>query len=412
MTMPTFDPTSDSQLADPYPTYTQMRDRCPVFHDENLDVFVVTRHEDVVRVAHDPETYSSESAVKATAGPEADEVKQILAEGWSLTPNLTESDGEEHTRLRVAVNRVFTPRRVAELEPFIRATGEELIGRFAAAGSTDIIENYAWPLPLSVMARILGVPAGDVPLLRQWSHSWLKLSVGGGDVAERAACARDVIAMQNYVMGMLLDPGRAGDGLIASLAADHGENGLDNVELMRIVMNLIIAGHVTVTRSIGNGLVSLLENPAQLAALREGEVTPAAMVEEILRFESPVQGLFRTVTAETELAGRRLRPGDRVMVHFGAANRDERVLADPDMFDIKPRAGRNMLAFGRGIHTCLGAGLARLQLQIAIPLLFDRLPGLRLGPANSRSRERLVIARGFDELHLQWDVSRVKEATL
>ncbi|MFC4592006.1 cytochrome P450 [Sphaerisporangium corydalis] len=376
-----------------------------------MNVAVVTRHEDVVHVAHDPETYSSESAVKATAGPEADEVKQILAEGWSLTPNLTESDGEEHTRLRLAVNRVFTPRRVAELEPFIRATGEELIGRFAAAGSTDIIENYAWPLPLSVMARILGVPAGDVPLLRQWSHGWLKLSVGGGDVAERVECARDVLAMQNYVMAMLREPGPGGDGLIASLAADHAENGLDDVELMRIVMNLIIAGHVTVTRSIGNGLVSLLDHPAQLAALREGEIPPEAMVEEILRFESPVQGLFRTVTTETELAGSRLRPGDRVMVHFGAANRDERALTDPGTFDIRPRGRRTMLAFGRGIHTCLGAGLARLQLRIAIPLLFDRLPGLRLGPADSRRRERLVIARGFDELNLQWDVPQAQEAT-
>ena len=410
MTMPTFDPTSDSQLADPYPTFAQLRDRCPVFHDKNMNVFVVTRHEDVVRVAHDPETYSSESAVKAAAGPEADEVKQVLAEGWSLTPNLTESDGEEHTRLRVAVNRVFTPRRVAELEPFIRATGEELIARFADAGSTDIIESYAWPLPLSVMARILGMPAADMPLLRRWSDSWLTLSVGGGDVAKRVECARDVIAMQNYVMAMLLDPKAAGDGLIASLSADRGENSLDDVELMRIVMNLVIAGHVTVTRSIGNGLVSLLEHPAQLTALREGRVSPEAMVEEILRFESPVQGLFRTVTTETELAGTGLRPGDRVMVHFGAANRDGRVLADPDTFDIEPRAGRNMLAFGRGIHTCLGAGLARLQLRIAVPLLFDRLPGLRLGPADSRSRERLVIARGFDELHLQWNISKVQEA--
>jgi cytochrome P450 len=380
-----------------------LRDRCPVLHDRNMNVFIVTRHEDVLHVLHDPATYSSESAVKAVAGPEADEVKQVLAEGWSLTPNLTESDGAEHTRLRVAVNRVFTPRRVAELEPFIERTAEELIGRFAADGETDIIAGFAWPLPLSVMARILGIPPGDVPLLRQWSHSWLKLSVGGGEVAERVECARDAIAMQNYVMEMLLNPSEAGQGLVASLAADRGTAGLDDVELMRVVMNLIIAGHVTVTRSIGNGLVTLLENPSQLAALRDGTVPAEAMVEEVLRFESPVQGLFRTVTTPTELAGRPLQRGDRLMVHFGAANRDGCALADPDTFDIRPRAGRNMLAFGRGIHSCLGAGLARLQLRIALPMLFDRLPGLRLGPAAARRREPLVIARGFDELHLRWE---------
>lgn len=410
-TTPAFDPTSDSQLADPYPVYARMRAQCPVLHDRNTDVWVVTRHDDVVRVVHDPGTFSSESAVRVTAGPESDGVKQVLAEGWSLTPNLTESDGEEHTRLRVAVNRVFTPRRVADLEPFIRATAEELIGRFAAAGSADIIESYAWPLPLAVMARILGVPPKDVPRLRQWSSNWLKLSVGTGPESERVEWARDVVTMQHYVMALLRDTGRAGDGsLISSLAETGGEHRLDMVELMRIVMNLIIAGHVTVTRAIGNGLVTLLENPRQRAALQAGEAPAEAMVEEILRYESPVQGLFRTVMRETELGGRHLVPGDRVMVHWGSANRDGRVIEDPEEFSLRSRPGRHQLAFGRGVHACLGASLARLQLRVAIPLLLDRLPGLRLGPAGSRTRERLVIARGFEELQLHWDVPPPREA--
>ena len=217
--------------------------------------------------------------------------------------------------------------------------------------------------------------------------------------------------MQHYVTSMLLDPGQGREGLIASLVDTQGDKALDTVELMRIVMNLIIAGHVTVTRAIGNGIVTLLEHPGQLAALREGEVTADAMVEETLRYESPVQGLFRTVTKETELGGARLRPGDRVMVHWGSANRDERVVTEPDAFSIVPRPGRHQLAFGRGVHACLGASLARLQLRIAIPLLFERLPGLRLGPAASRTRERLVIARGYEELRLQWDVSQLQGAT-
>jgi cytochrome P450 len=231
-------------------------------------------------------------------------------------------------------------------------------------------------------------------------------------VQERVESARDVVAMQHYVMALLLDTSQVRDGgLISSLMDAHGENSLDTVELMRIVMNLIIAGHVTVTRAIGNGIVTLLDNPSQLAALRDGEATAEAMVEETLRFESPVQGLFRTVTKETELGGRRLRPGDRVMVHWGSANRDERVIADPDEFAIRTRPGRRQMAFGRGVHACLGASLARLQLRIAIPLLFERLPELRLGAADSRIRERLVIARGFEELHLHWNVSQLQETT-
>lgn len=408
---PAFDPTSDAQLADPYPLYARLRAQCPVLHDQDRDIWILTRHEDVVRVVHDPETFSSESAVRITAGPESDEVKQVLAEGWSLTPNLTESDGEEHTRLRVAVNRVFTPRRVAALEPFVRDTAEDLIARFAEDGSTDIIESYAWPLPLMVMARILGVPPRDVPLLRQWSSNWLKLSVGTGEPAERVDWARDVVAMQHYVMALLDDPHRAGeDSLVSSLAQYGIEHRLDHVELMRIAMNLIIAGHVTVTRAIGNGLVTLLENPAQLATLRSGRASAETMVEETLRYESPVQGLFRTVTRETELGGRHLRPGDRVMVHWGSANRDACVFEDPDEFALRTRPGRHQMAFGRGVHACLGAALARLQLRVAIPLLLDRLPGLRLGPTGSRTRERLVIARGFEELHLHWNTPHPREA--
>ncbi|MES5825242.1 cytochrome P450 [Streptomyces sp. RG80] len=408
---PAFDPTSDDQLADPYPVYAQMRAQCPALHDRERDIWILTRHEDVLRVVHDPETFSSESAVRITAGPESDEVKQVLAEGWALTPNLTESDGEEHTRLRVAVNRVFTPRRVAALEPFVKDTADELIARFAAAGRADIIEGYAWPLPLMVMARILGMPPQDVPLLRQWSSNWLKLSVGTGEPAERVDWARDVVTMQHYVMGLLADTDRAGeDSLLSSLARYGLEHGLDDVELMRIVMNLIIAGHVTVTRAIGNGLVTLLENPRQLAALRAGEASADDMVEEILRIESPVQGLFRTVTRETELGGKRLVPGDRVMVHWGSANRDDRVFENPEEFALSGRPRRHQMAFGRGVHACLGASLARLQLRVAVPLLFERLPGLRLGPAHSRTRERLVIARGFEELHLHWNVPSQPEA--
>ncbi|GGQ91316.1 cytochrome P450 [Streptomyces asoensis] len=401
---PAFDPTSDDQLADPYPRYAQMRARCPVLHDRDRDIWVLTRHEDVARVVHDPGTFSSESAVRISGGPESEEVQQVLAEGWSLTPNLTESDGEEHTRLRVAVNRVFTPRRVAALEPFVRDTAEDLIARFAADGHTDIIESYAWPLPLIVMAKILGVPPRDVPLLRRWSSNWLKLSVGTGEPAERVEWARDVVTMQHYVMSLLDDTDRADpDSLISSLARYGLEHRLEHVELMRIVMNLIIAGHVTVTRAIGNGLLTLLEHPDQLEALRTGEASAETMVEETLRFESPVQGLFRTVTRPTELGGRHLAPGDRVMVHWGSANRDADVFDDPDAFDLRSRPGRHQMAFGRGVHACLGAALARLQLRIAIPLLFDRLPALRPGPAGSRTRERLVIARGFEELHLHWD---------
>ncbi|MEU9485639.1 cytochrome P450 [Streptomyces decoyicus] len=404
MTSFRYEPLSDSQLENPYPVYQQMRDECPIFFDEIRNVWVVTRHEDVLTVALDPETYSSENAVRLSAGDEPNEVKEVLQQGWSLTPNLTESDGEQHRQLRAMVGRVFTPAKVAQLEPFIRKTVDELIDGFIDAGRTDIIERYAWPLPLITMAQILGIPQDDVPQLHQWSYDWLRLSESAHSVSDRAKYAHSVVAMQHYIMDLFQGKEAAdGDDLISLLLGSAKDASMDTVQVMQLVMNLIIAGHVTVTRAIGNGIVTLLDHQLDVEESQLDEQLTKTLVDEILRFESPVQGLFRTVTTDTKLGGERLRRGDRVMVHWGAANRDNRVIDNPDWFDIERKTSRHNLAFGRGIHACLGAPLARLQLQIAIPCLFERLPGLRLASSDSWVRDRIMIARGFVSLELGWD---------
>ncbi|KWT63395.1 hypothetical protein ADL21_02990 [Streptomyces albus subsp. albus] len=407
MTSVRYDPLSDSQLDDPYPVYKRMRDECPIVFDETRNVWVVTRHEDVLTVALDPKTYSSENAVRLSTGDEPEEVRAVLEQGWPLTPNLTESDGEQHRRLRAMVGRVFTPGRVAQLDPFIRKTADELIDGFIAAGRTDIIEDYAWPLPLITMGQILGIPQDDVPQLHRWSYDWLRLSESVHPVAHRVEYAHSVVAMQHYIMDLFHGAGKTDDdGLISLLLQSADEASMGTVQVMQLVMNLIIAGHVTVTRAIGNGVVTLLHHRIDVGGPQLDEQLSKMMVDEILRFESPVQGLFRTVTTDTELGGVRLRRGERVMVHWGAANRDERAICDPDRFDIERRTSRHNLAFGRGVHACLGAPLARLQLQIALPRLFARLPGLRLAEPDSYVRDRIMIARGFVALELCWDQDR------
>ncbi|UJB45209.1 cytochrome P450 [Streptomyces sp. A1-5] len=404
MTSFRYDPLSDRQLDNPYPMYQRMRDECPIFFDETRNVWVVTRHEDVLTVALDPETYSSENAVRLSTGDEPDGVKEVLQQGWSLTPNLTESDGEQHRQLRAMVGRVFTPGKVAQLDPFIRKTIDELVDGFIDAGHTDIIERYAWPLPLITMAQILGIPQDDVPQLHQWSYDWLRLSESAHSLSDRVKYAHSVVAMQHYIMGLFQDKEATdGDDLISLLLRSAQETSMDTVQVMQLVMNLIIAGHVTVTRAIGNGIVTLLDHQLDVRESQLDEQLTKTMVDEILRFESPVQGLFRTVMTDTELGGERLRRGDRVMVHWGAANRDERVISDPERFDIERKTSRHNVAFGRGIHACLGAPLARLQLQIAIPRLFERLPGLQLASPDSWIRDRIMIARGFVSLELRWD---------
>jgi cytochrome P450 len=398
---------SPEQLRDPYPVYAQMRAEAPVFHDAERDLWVITRHADVLDVVRDPETFSSEGAVRTSVRPLPDEVTSALAQGWPLSPTLTDSDGLTHRRLRALVGQAFTPKRIAAMEPMLRRTVDELIDEFAPDGRADIIERFGWVLPLIAITEMLGVPREDVPTLHRWSYNWLRLMQATDPVPDLVTCAEDVVAMQRYFMAALED--RAANpraDLMSDLlqARVIGDDPLDMVEAMRVPMNLIIAGHVTVTRSIGNGLVALLAHPEQKQTVRDIPSLARTLVEEILRYESPAQGLFRTVRKDCTVGGVPIPAGARLMVHWGSANRDESVFERADEFDVTRDSTATHLAFGKGIHTCLGAPLARLQLQIAIPRLLERLPNLRLADGVEPERDTIFFARGFKKLVLAWDV--------
>ncbi|MEO3776509.1 cytochrome P450 [Micromonospora sp. B11E3] len=397
-----FDPLAPEQLRDPYPLYTRLRAEQPVFYSAEHEMWIVTRYDDVLEVLRDHRTYSSANAVQASVKPPPPEVLAVMQEGWPLRPTLTESDEPVHRRLRAPVSRVFTPKRVADLEPRLRAATDELIDSFVADGRADVIEKFGWPLPLVAIGDILGVPREDIPMLHRWSYNWLRLLQPTDPVERRVGYARDVVAMQRYFMAALEErAARPTDDLMSGLLAASGDE-LTMVEMMRVPMNLVIAGHVTVTRAIGNGLVALLNHPDQLDRVRRDPTLVDTMVEEILRYESPAQGLFRTVTEETELGGVRLPVGARLMVHFGSANRDT-VFDDADAFDVTRDSANRHLAFGKGIHACVGAPLARLELRIALPRLLDRLPNLRLAGPDATERDVIFFARGFKRVEVAWD---------
>ncbi|GAA1206925.1 cytochrome P450 [Pseudonocardia alaniniphila] len=403
-----FDPLAPEQLADPYPVYSQLRADRPVFHDAEHDLWIVSRYEDVMIVVREPETYSSENAVRASTQPWPRPVLDTLARGWPLSPTLTDSDGDVHRRLRLLVSRAFTPKRIADMEDTIRRAVDELIDAFVSDGCADIIERFAWPLPMMAITAILGVPREDVPRLHRWSYNWLRLMQATDPVGELVACAEDVVAMQRYFMDALEQrAGGEGTDLMSGLlgAGVAGSEALTMIEAMRVPMNLIIAGHVTVTRAIGNGLVTLLSASDQLAAVQQDPERIPTMVEEILRFESPAQGLFRTVRTDTTLAGVHIPAGARVMVHWASGNRDENVFERADVFDVTRNSANAHLAFGKGSHACLGAPLARLQLKVAIPRLFERLPRLQVAAGEASAvRDTIFFARGFKKLAMEWDV--------
>ncbi|HXG77101.1 MAG TPA: cytochrome P450, partial [Gaiellaceae bacterium] len=390
-----FDPLDPEQRADPYPVYARLRDERPVFYAPQYDLWVVTRYADVLRVLKEDETFSSRVALHSTPNRPAPEVLAVLAAGWPDMPIIVESDPPLHTRIRRPISRAFTPRRIAEMEPRIRALAESLLDAFAADGEADIVERFAWPLPLRVIGELVGVPEKDLPWLHARSRDWLATYQATAPLEQQVEQARGFVEFQRYFVELVHERARSPrDDLTSALlqAVADDEEPIDLVELAGVPLDLVVAGHVTVTRAIGSALVLLLELPDELERLRaEPERWPGA-IEEILRLESPAQGLFRETTREVELGGVRLPAGARLMVHFGSANRDDAVFADPDRFD--PSRDRNLhLAFGKGIHVCIGAPLARLELQLALPLLVERLPGLRRADDEPLAFDPVFFAR-------------------
>ncbi len=402
-----FDPLSPEQHRCPYPTYAAARERTPVFHADRFGFWVVTRYEDVQAVLKDVETFSSSGALVSSTDELPSEVNAVLAEGWPRMPIITDTDRPLHDRIRGLVTTAFTPRRVAELEPRIRELADELIDGFVAEGEADLVESFAWPLPLRVIGELLGLPRDDLPALHRYGTDWLSLQQAGHSAERQVELARSVVAMQRYFMDVCEERRRSpGDDLVSALvaAADELADPLAPEAVMGLPFDLVVAGHVTVTRAIGSALLFLLDDPEAAAALDDPERVPA-LVEELLRLESPAQGLFRTVTRDVELGGAAIPAGAKVMVHFGSANRDEAVFEAAAQLNLARGNHSKHVAFGKGIHFCIGAPLARLELQVALPLLFSRLPGLHVASGAEPVREPIFFARGLAQLRLAWSTS-------
>ncbi len=395
-----FDPVSPEQRENPFDVLAAARRDQPVFHVPALDLWVVTRYDDVLAVLKDHDTFSSTGALKSAPMP--DEVAGALAEGYREMPYIIEVDPPLHDRIRGLVTRAFTPRRIAALEPAIRRIVGELLDALPPAGEMDIIEALAWPLPLRVLGELLGLPRADLEQLHIWGTDWIMVQQAG-PLEKRLAHARGTVALQRYFLDAVYRREREpADDLIGALVAARSQLDppLTDLEIAGLPLDLMVAGHVTVTRAIGNALHLLFARPDLRARLLD-PTRVATAIEEILRLELPAQGLFRTATRDVELGGVTIPAGARVMVHFASANRDACVFSNPDVFEPERAELTRHIAFGKGIHFCIGAPLARLELGIALPALLERLPRLR--PGHGRAvREPTFFARGFAELHVAW----------
>lgn len=363
----------------PYPFYARIRAADPIYRDEDMRVWVVTRHSAIATILREPQF----SAARMNADPEALEqmgIGGLLPLFQFISKQMLFTDPPDHTRLRRLVNKAFTPRVIEAMRGHIQQIVDELFDAVATGGELDVIRDLAYPLPTIVIAEMLGVPPADRDQFKKWSDDFaVFLGEFQPSPEQMMAALRSIHEMSEYFRGAVAELRRnPRDNLLGAMAAaeEQGDR-LTEEELLSNALLLLAAGHETTTNLIGNGVLALLQHPDQLELLRDNPSLIEGAIEEILRYESPVQITSRIVRQDQEFEGRQLWHNQFLMVILGAGNRDPEQFADPDRFDISRKDNRH-LAFGMGPHFCLGAPLARLEGQIAIGTLLRRFPTLRL----------------------------------
>ena len=390
-----YNPLSDRTAQDPYPVYAALRQRDPVHRSRLMNAWMFARHADADAILRDHRNFGSDprkgtlTARQQAMLPAPDEFTMLFL------------DPPDHRRLRALVNKAFTPRAVAALEPRIRETLAALLDDIDDPGGFDLMRAVAHPLPVIVIAEMLGVPPGDRARFAVWSAQRARLLEPTVSPRERRA-AQIATAEFDAFFRAVIEERRAapGDDIVSALveAEDEGER-LTERETLNMLRLLLIAGNETTTNLIGNGMLALLRNPGELRRLREDPGLIPSAVEELLRFDSPVQATFRRALADCEVNGFALRRRDNLVVLVGSANRDADAFADPDRLDVG-RGEAAHLSFGRGIHHCLGAPLARLEGRIVLEMLLERFPRIELRDGRPRFRKSIVL-RGLRSLPLR-----------
>lgn len=389
---------------DPYRFYAEFRN-APVAYSTRLEGWLISRHSDVMAVLKDPARFSSRHNLDFPI-PLPPEVLDVMSQGFPEAAGLFNNDPPGHTRVRSLFNQAFTPRRIGQMEPQIRALAHELIDRFASVGQADLVAQFAHPLPMTVIADLLGVPREDMVQVKAWHDHSLSLNVPDQSLDAQLAAARSQVAYQHYYAAMIEDRRmHPRDDLVSAMVHARFEDAepFTVPEMITQLIILLAAGHETTTSMISNLVRLLLEHPDQWRAIDAQPNLIAAAIEETIRFEAPVQMEPRVATEDVELGGALIRKGDRVYVMYASANRDTALVDAPDQYNIYRARPNHHVGFGYGIHFCIGAVLARLEGRVALETLRERLPNLRLVPGYTRIYAPSFFFRGPAEVLVEWD---------
>ena len=369
---------SSEILANPYPMYRSLRERDPVHWDESLGGWMLLRYSDVESAVQDSRLSSDRTTAYLSRIPEAlrDHFQPFVQARSNM---MLFTDPPKHTRLRNLLSKAFTPRVVEDMRPEIQETTDRLIKDRVNQGSIDIIYDIAYPLPITIVGALIGIPPEDNRQLRKWSSDFNR-AIGGvvrTDLVEQAQ--EGILEMSDYFKDSInkrisnprLD-------LISYLVNTGQESDkLSQEELVATCLMLVFAGHETTTNLIGNGMHALLRNPDQLRMLKEDPSLIRSAVEELLRYDCPVQLTVREAKEDMEISDKSIKKGQRIILMWGSANRDPEYFSNPDELDVKRNTNKHF-SFGRAIHYCLGAPLARAEAQIAINTLVQRFPGMEI----------------------------------
>jgi cytochrome P450 len=406
------DANQSALLQNPYEYFARLRSEAPVFRDPKTGVVAVSTYDLVLEVNKRPKIYSSDMAKILKSGGVGTidpEEAAIMAEGQPWVNTMLTADPPAHTRYKKLAMKAFTQARVEALSDSIVEGVDRLLDGFQKDGVVEFKSQFADHLPSMVIADMLGVPRSEIPQFQIWLRAAITRLAGGASREQRLDAARKEIDLQRYLIAAI-DERRASprndviSDLVHATLADEGDpRPLGVAEMIGMLHQIFTAGQETTAQALSYAIYQLIVNPDQRELARSNPTLYVSVVEETLRHLTPTNNMWRIVKEDTTLGGVGLKAGEVMLLRYGSANRDDKKFADGETFDVRRPNAKEHLAFGAGIHTCLGMALARKEMGIALPIVFERLKNLRLAPGKSFSFAPSPLLRGVLSLHLEFD---------